>query len=529
MLSHKIQKVLLVSLAVLTVGLGFSGCGPGEAAPYGTLHLYGVDPYTLDPGVSGEMTSHEYVAQIFSGLVRLDDDLEVVPDIAERWEVGEDNKTYTFYLRKDATFQDGRGVTAADFKYSWERACNPATGSSVAAIYLGDIAGADDVLAGEAVEISGLKVLGERELEVTLEGPRSYFLYKLTYSTAFVVDRYNVAQGDDWWRQPNGTGPFRLEQWVEGSSLVLVRNDGYYGRKASLERVEFTLFGGLPMMLYENDEIDAAGVSTAYYDRVTDPAGPFYDQLQVSPELSFSYIGFNCEKPPFDDADIRRAFSHAIDKDKVISLVFGDLVEKAEGILPPGIPGYDESLAGLEFDVDKAKELIALSDYGDVANLPEITITTGGYGGGISTALSAIIAEWRENLGVEVKVRVLEPERFLYYLKQEKDEMYEMGWVADYPHPQDFLEILFRTGNDANYSGYSNAEVDAMLAAAAAEADKSLSLEVYRQIEQMLVEDAACLPLWFDVNYTLVKPYVAGYELNPMGFAWLNRVSIITE
>jgi len=495
----------------------------------GTLHLYGIDPFTLDPGVSGEMTSHEYIAQIFSGLVRLDENLEVIPDIAETWDISSDYKTFTFYLNQDVKFQDGREVKAEDFKYSWERACNPATGSHVAAIYLGDIAGVDDVLAGESQEISGVKVINDHTLEVNLKAPRSYFLYKLTYSTAFVVDKYNVDDGIYWWRQPNGTGPFKLEQWNEGSLLVLERNDLYYGRKASLQRVEFLLWGGIPMRMYENDEVDAAGVSVLYIDRVTDTAGPFYDQLQVSPELSFSYIGFNCTKPPFDDVNIRRAFSHAVDKDKIVSLVFRDLVEKADGILPPGIPGYDESLEGLEFDVEQARELIALSSYGDVANLPPITLTTTGYGGEISSSLSAIIAQWRENLGVEVEIRMLEPERYLYHLKEEKDQMYEMGWIADYPHPQDFLEILFRTGNENNYGEYGNAEVDALLDMAAVETDHTLSLQIYQQVEQMLVDDAACLPLWFDKNYTLVKPDVQGYELNPMGFAWLNLVSVQNE
>jgi oligopeptide transport system substrate-binding protein len=533
MLNEVTKKALIVVFIALLCGLILPGCNPDQSptteSGSGTLYLYGVDPITLDPGVSGEMTSHEYIAQIFSGLVRLDDNLDVVPDIASRWEISSDNKTYAFYLREDVKFQDGRAVTAADFKYSWERACNPTTGSNVAALYLGDIAGVGDVLAGKTGEIAGVRVVDDHTLEVSLDAPRAYFLYKLTYSTALVVDRNNVEQGSDWWLHPNGTGPFKLKQWIQGSSLILERNDLYYGQKAGVERVEFQLFAGIPMNMYENGEVDVAGVSVVYYDRVTDPAGPFYDQLQVSPELSFSFIGFNCAEPPFDDVNIRRAFTHAVDKDKIISLVFRDLVEKADGILPPGIPGYDESLVGLDFDIDKARELIALSGYGDVANLPPITITTTGYGGGISSSLSAIIAQWRENLGVEVEVRMLEPERYLYHLKQEKDQMYEMGWIADYPHPQDFLEILFRTGNDANYGEYSNVEVDSQLEAAALESDDALSLEMYRQIEKMLVDDAACLPLWFDMNYTLVKPYVEGYELNPMGFAWLNRVRLADE
>ncbi|MGD9143429.1 MAG: peptide ABC transporter substrate-binding protein [Dehalococcoidia bacterium] len=528
---YTIRNAPLVSLLLLLCILTLAGCDLVQTEPEetgsGTLHLYGIDPITLDPGLSGEMTSHEYIAQIFGGLVRLDDELEIVPDIAERWDISDDSRTYTFHLREDVEFHDGRQVKADDFKYSWERACNPATGSLVAPLYLGDISGADDVLAGNASEISGVTVVNDYELRVQLDAPLSYFLYKMTYPTAFVVDRYNVADGGSWWRNPNGTGPFKLAEWDQGNRLVLERNDRYYGDKARLEMVEFQLWGGVPMRLYENGEIDVAGVSVSYIDLVTDPSGPFADQLRIYPELSFSYIGFNTTEPPFDDVNVRRAFSHAIDKDKIVSLVFRDLVEKADGILPPGIPGYDASLEGLEFDVDRAKELIALSVYGDAADLPPITLTTTGYGGEISQSLSAIITQWRENLGVEVEVRMLEPERYLYHLTGEKNEIFDMGWIADYPHPQDFLEILFRTGNESNYGEYSNPAVDARLAEAAVEMDPVRSLEMYREIEWLLVEDAACLPLWFEENYILVKPYVAGYELNPMGYALLNKVSII--
>ncbi|GAJ12803.1 unnamed protein product, partial [marine sediment metagenome] len=233
--------------------------------------------------------------------------------------------------------------------------------------------------------------------------------------------------------------------------------------------------------LYETGKIDVTGVSLAYIDKVTDKAGPFYQDLKVTPELSFYYIGFNTTKPPFDDADIRRAFSQAIDKDKLVSLVFRDMMQPANGILPPGMPGYNEALSGLDFDIAGAKELIASSEYGDVSKLPPITITTMGWGGTISSGLEAIIHEWRQNLGVEVKVRQLEPERFLYNLMEEKDEMFYMGWVADYPHPQDFLEILFHSGADNNHGEYSNPEVDALLDKAGVELDKELSLALYQQ------------------------------------------------
>jgi oligopeptide transport system substrate-binding protein len=158
--------------------------------------------------------------------------------------------------------------------------------------------------------------------------------------------------------------------------------------------------------------------------------------------------------------------------------------------------------------------------------LPPITITTIGWGGLISPELEAIVYQWRENLGVEVEVRQLEPERFLYHLQEEKDAMFYMGWIADYPHPQDFLDVLFHTEADNNYGEYSNPEVDVLLDRAGVEQDSQMSLALYQQAEQLLVEDAACLPLWFGQNYILVKPYVEGYNLNPLGFARLNEVLV---
>jgi oligopeptide transport system substrate-binding protein len=492
----------------------------------GTLKLYGTAPYTLDPAVSSEMTSHGYIFQIFSGLVCIDDNLIPAPDIAQSWDVSKDGRTYRFYLRYDAKFHDGREVKADDFKYSWERACTPATGSQTAPTYLGDIVGVKEMLAGKANSISGVRVIDEHTLEVTIDAPRSYFLSKLTYPTAFVVDRYNVASGGTWWSSPNGTGPFKLKEWIEGNRLVLEKNQLYYGEMAKVDSVVFYLLAGVPMSLYETGDIDVTGVSLADLDRVTDKSGPFYNELGINQELSLYYIGFNTKRPPFDDVNIRRAFTMALDKDRMASLVYKDMVQRADGILPPGIPGFNKDISGLKFDVNRAKQLIEESRYGDVSNLPPITITTSGYGATISYSLESIIYQWRENLGVEVKVRQLDPQTFFYHLREEKDEMFDMGWIADYPHPQDFLELLFRTGVANNYGEYSNLEIDALLDEASMELDSQKSLELYQQIEQKLVDDAACLPLWFSRNYLLVKPYVKGYAVNPLGVAMLNRVYI---
>ncbi len=528
------KKIVYMFLSALLLGIILvTGCKPALEAPTilpeGELKLYGIAPYTLDPALSGEMTSHEYIVQLFSGLVRLGDNMETAPDIAQRWELSDDGRTYTFYLRKEVRFHDGREVKAEDFKYSWERASDPDTGSQTADTYLGDIVGVREVLAGKSQEISGVRVIDDYTLQVTIDAPKSYFLSKLTYPTAFVVDRADVASGGEWWREPNGTGPFKLGQWDENNLLVLERNELYYGELAKVNSVVFQLWGGVPMNMYETGEIDVTDVSLSYIDKVMDKTGPFQRELAIVPELSFFYIGFNHSKPPFDDVNIRRAFSQAIDKDKLISLVFRDMMQRADGILPPGMPGFNENLSGLNFDVSRAKESIKASRYGDVSDLPPITITTAGWGGLISRDLEAIIHQWRQNLGVEVEVRQLEPQRFFYYLKQEKDEMFDIGWVADYPHPQNFLDILFHTGVENNYGEYTNPEVDALLEMAGMEQDSELSLALYKQAEQKMVEDAAVLPLWFGENFTLVKPYVKGYTLNPLGVAMLNKVSIEPE
>jgi len=539
-----------LSLGLLAVGLVgvllFSGCFETASSPSttatstssvststsiageGVLRLYGTDPITLDPAVAAEVNSHQYITQIFNGLVRLGDELEVVGDLAARWEVSPDNLTYTFYLRPGIKFGDGTPLTAEDVKYSWERACRPVTGSTTAATYLGDIDGAAAVLSGGADRLSGVRVIDDTTLAVTIIAPRSYFLAKLTYPTAFVVDSNNVDSGGEWWRQPNGAGPFALGLWQENTSLVLERNPYYYGAPAGVREVNFGLYAGAPMDMYETGAIDVTSIGVNYIDKAADPAGQFSRELMETPELSFYYLGFNCRSAPFDDPKIRQAFVMAVDRDKLVSLVLKDMAQRATGILPPGMPGYNEAVSGPAFNPARARELIGESRYGGVANLPPITITTAGQGGLISAGLEAIIEEWRQNLGVEVTVRQIELEDFIYNLDEEIDQMYEAGWVADYPHPQDFLDILFHSGAVNNEGGYSNPAVDALLDAAAS-LPEAEGFAIYRQAEQMLVDDAACLPLWFGRDYVLVKSYVSGYRLNALGLARLDEVFVISE
>lgn len=518
---HPVLLPILLSLLLVTPSIACQSSSSDQV-----LNLWDTGPLTLDPAIAADSTSYVYVMQIFSGLVGLNQTLDVVPDIAESWDVSSDDMTYTFYLQHGVRFQGGGEVTAADFKYSWERACDPATGSGTAATYLGDIVGAKDMLAGTTTEMSGVVVIDDYTLQVTIDAPVTYFLDKLAYPTAFVVDKADVESGANWWLQPDGTGPFKLKQWTPGQQLVLERNQNYYGAQAKSAQVVFQFSAVDPMALYETGQIDVALVSTSYIDEAADESGPFHDQLSVTPELNLYYIGFNTAEPPFDDVNVRQAFCLAVDKQHIATVILRDMVSVAEGILPPGMPGYNEGLQGLNYNVETARQLIATSGYGDVSNLPPITLTVDGYGNNIPGYLGAIIQDWQQNLGVEVSVRQLEPADFIYNLNEEKDEMFALGWIADYPDPYDFLDILFHTGMENNIFGYSNPGLDALLDQAAVEQNIALRLAMYQQAEQIVVDDAPCLPLFHGADYILVEPYVRDYYLSPLGIPDLSRVYI---
>jgi oligopeptide transport system substrate-binding protein len=281
------------------------------------------------------------------------------------------------------------------------------------------------------------------------------------------------------------------------------------------------------MSLYETDKIDVVEVSKANIDRASDEEGPFNSQLHVFPEFSLHYIGFNCSKPPFDDPLVRQAFCLAVDRDRIIRIIQKDMVARANGIIPPGMPGYNKDFKGLSYNPDLARQLLAKSRYGSAAGLPPITITLTGWGGvDIEDYLGAALQDWRNNLGVNVTVRLLEPTAFHYNLQEEVDEMFVLGWIADYPDPQNFLDTLFATGREYNHSHFSNARLDALLNRASVERDHDARLKMYQDAEQMVIDQSPILPLWFNKNYMLVKPDVHDYQIDPLGVPRFNLVTL---
>lgn len=499
----------------------------------GVFRRLWADPPTLDPHLTTDTTSAGLVVELFSGLVALNTDLQLVPDIAERWEISDDSMMYTFYIRDNAKFHDGTNITAQDFKWSLERAVSPETASPVADTYLGDIVGVEDALEGLTSEISGVTVVDDSTLQIQIDAPKAYFLQKLTYPTAYVLQRDNVESGGrNWTDNLNGSGPFKLKEYRIGERIILERNEHYYREPANLDSVSMNLAGGQSMAMYENDEIDITGVGLFDLERVLDPNEELNKELVIAPpDFSVSYVGFNTSMPPFDDANFRKALNHAVNKELIAKEVLSELVEPAYGILPPGFPGYNEDLTGLEFDPEKARQLLEESAYADPDTRPRIVVTVPGTGGTIGLDLEVIIEMWRQELGVEVDIQQVEWATYLQDLNQQKFQAYGgLGWQADYPDPQDFLDILFHTESSINHGAYSNPELDGILEEARIEPDVERRVQLYHQAEKMIVEDAAWLPLWYaGERYVLIKPHVKDYHVTPMQIPKLKHIRLTDE
>lgn len=497
--------------------------------PYGidrtnALFFASGEPLTLDPakwlGSAGGI-----VGDIFSGLVQLGTDLAPVPDLAERWQISPDGQIYTFYLRQGVTFHDGSPMTAEDVKFSWERAASPETESNTAATYLGDIVGVSEVIAGEATEIRGVRVIDDHTLEVTLDAPKAYFLSKLAYPTSWIVDRNNVDQIEE---APNGTGPFRLVKYDEGEVIILERNPTYHRGFVPLEYVVYLIYPGPAVRLYESGGIDFVSIDEDLLDRANDPADPLYGTVQTVSELCTFYVLFDTSRPPFDDPLVRKAFAQAIDKER-----FNEIVEEGKGVIarglfPPGLPGYDPDARPIQFDPVAALETLRMSTYGASPNLLEIVFTTSGAGSDLAPGDALLIEMWQEALGVTITVEQIDSRSFL-------DEIYAgdhghlmfLGWCADYPDPENFADVLFHSESRTNHGPYSNAQVDEILVQARAETDIEARLELYRRVEQILIDDAAAVFIGHSrAYYSVMKPYVHNYVATAVDVAQLMNVSI---
>ena len=507
---------------------GNQGSAGGGSASGSTLRMVGSDPLTLDPAIVTDAESADYIVEIYSGLVTIDKDLKIAPDIAKSWDVSADGKTYTFHLRNDVVFQQTyRQVTAEDFKYSIERAANRDTASTTAEAYLGDIVGAQEMIDGTADHISGIEAVDDFTLRITIDAPKPYFLAKLACPTAFVVDKTQIESDPrNWSRKPNGTGPFMVKDWKLGESLTLQANERYYAGVPSVKTVNFALSGGSQLTMYQDDEVDVASISIADIDRVEDPSDPLHSEYVSADEMSLYYLGFNTQKAPFDDPKVRQAFAMSVDLQKIVDVVLQDMAPAAHSIMPPGLPGYNANATVGSYDPAKAKQLLAESKYGGAEGLGKITLSQVGVGATAGDDIQAMVEMWKQNLGVDVEIQQTDQATFFQDLDKRSYQLFVSGWVLDYPDPEDILDILFNSKSHQNTTGYSNPQVDQLLTQARTEQDSATRMGLYQQIEQLILADLPLMPLYYGRDHVVVKPYVQNLMLPPVVMPYLRYVTI---
>ena len=466
--------------------------------------------------------------RLFSGLVSLDTNLHLVADLAGSWDISGNGTLYTFHLRPNAKFQDGRPVLAQDVIYSWERAADPATQSNTVLTYLGDILGVSDMHSGKAQHISGLKALDDHTLQVTIDAAKPYFLFKLTMPVAFVLDQKNVESGPQWYRTPNGTGPYKLTRWDSFKQMVYDANPNYYLGAPAIPQIVVELNTGVGIDLYESGEIDMTGISSRDVSRVLDPADPLHPDLKSGLSLCTTYVVFDVTKPPFDDVKVRQAFSMAFDRQKYIDVVENGAGLPAAGLYPPALPGYNLNLKGLPYDPQQARQLLAQSKYAGPQGLPPIVYTDAGIGNTAGADVAAMAQMWQQNLGVKITIENLEPDKYLDLLYSgQHGQVFSSGWCADYPDPENFADVLFHTGAQQNIGNYSNPALDVLLDQARTEQTVSKRIQLYQQAEQIIVQDAPVLFISHNVSYMLVKPYVKGFVLTPISIPIERYLSLL--
>jgi ABC-type transport system substrate-binding protein len=474
------------------------------------------DVNSLDPAVGYDTVSWAAGSLVYRGLMGYDaDGVTLIPVLAESYIASEDGLVFTFTLREGAMFSNGREITADDVKYSFERLLNPATGSPGTFMY-DIIAGASEVIAGEATEVSGIAVVEESTVSFTLTRPEWTFLQRLAVPFASIVAREGVEAAADFAREPLGAGPFILTAWETGLHLTFERNPNYYREGYPIVdgvRIDIGVDPSVMVLRVESGEADTAFdfVSQADYPRIADDA-TLAARLIQSAVPNIYYGSFNTREAPFDNAQVRQALSMAVDRDRIVQILNGRPIA-ADGLFPPNMQGNNPDMPPLPYDPEGARALLAEAGYPDGLSTQIYTSTDPQ----IVSAVQAIIQDWSE-IGVQTELVSLEFSELLNIIYGENPGQMPvmfLNWVADYPDPSNFYQPLLQCASGNNTGAFCDENLDAMEAEAALLPFGDERWAAYAALEAAINEQTPWLFAYYSRDFFYTSERVQGLTAHP--------------
>lgn len=505
-------------MVLVLVFLSGMSCHKSDGRYPGTLYLrLSSNPTTLDPALVTDVIGGGIAAKLFNGLIRFNENLDIVPDLARSWSLSSDQRTFTFHLRQDIRFSNGRKVTAKDVRYSFERVLTPATRAPLTWV-LDKIEGADAFLAGKATSISGIRIENDHTLVLKLNKPFGPFLSLLAMTTAYVVPREEVDRlGQDFGTHPVGSGPYVLTEWKHGQYLKLTAREDYFEGRPRLNGIYYHVIPEdlTAVMEFETGRIDALLIPSSEYHRyTTEPA--WRNLVYGKPGLNSYYIGLNCTRAPFNDVRVRRAVNLAIDRQHILNTVFEKRGILAAGPVPlrlwkhSGVPRTSE---GYGYDPKKARELIQ---------------EAGAQGSTIKIYISAepeildiieVVQNYLAQVGIAAEIIQLDWSAFKHAVNEGEPDAFWLSWWADYPDPENFLFPLFHSasvGPGGNRSRCLDPGLDRLIETAQRTVDERRRFHLYRQAEDRIIKNAPWVFMWHKADYFVLQPWVKDFRIYPI-------------